>query len=101
MHIIKRFLKKLYTKRTGRTCARCEYNRNGQCRRPYDQYMACWHSITLPGFRKKRKRKTNEAPAEFPKPAPLTPEQAHQMALIKATLEEASQTAKDGGLLES
>lgn len=101
MNIIKRFLRKLYAKRTGRTCARCAYNRNGQCRRTYEQYMSCWHSITRPGFTRKRKRKAPAAPAEFPTPAPLTPEQVHQMALIKDTLEKAGQTAKDGGLLDN
>lgn len=33
-------------------------------------------------------------------PAPLTPEQEHQLAKIKATLQEAGETARDGGLLE-
>lgn len=99
MEFIKHLLRKLHAKRYGRTCGRCAYNRNGQCRRPYDQYMACWHSITRPGF-KKRKRKPAAPAAEFPTPAPLTPEQAHQMALIKAALEEAGNTARDAGLVE-
>lgn len=92
MHIIKRFLRKLYAKRTGRTCARCAHNCGGKCKRPYEQFMACWHSITRPGFRKKRQR---------PAPAPLTEAQAHQLALIKDALDEASQTAQDGGLLDN
>lgn len=100
MEFIKNLLRKLYAKRTGRTCARCAYNRRGQCRRTHDQYMACWHSITRPGFMKKRKRKPAPAPAEFPTPAPLTPEQQHQLAQIKAVLEEAGNTARDGGLVE-
>lgn len=100
MEFIKNLLRKLYAKRTGRTCARCRHNRGGVCMRPYDHYMACWHSITRPGFARKRKKKPAPAPAEFPTPAPLTKEQAYQLAQIKAVLEEAGNTARDGGLVE-
>ena len=108
MEIIKNILRKRHAKKTGRTCARCANNCGGKCMRPYDQYMACWHSITRPGFMSKakveawRSKHIEAKPAadlHIPTPAPLTPEQVHQMAMIKATLEEAGKTAKDGGLL--
>lgn len=89
---IKRFLTRLVEKITGRKCCRCLHNRGGRCAHPSDgMYMRCWHGITRPGY--------EERPAD-PAPGDLTAEERHQLAQIVTTLQEASTTARDGGLLD-
>lgn len=89
---IKRFLTRLVEKITGKKCSRCAHNRGGRCAHPSDgMFMRCWHSITRPGY--------EERPAD-PAPGDMTLEEQHQLAQIVASLQEASATARDGGLLD-
>lgn len=100
---IKEFLTRLVEKWTGRKCSRCRYNCAGHCTHPSDgMYMKCWHSLTRPGYTGRYER-----PAHWEKDAEpaqqhheLTQEEQHQLDKIKATLAEAGETARDGGLLE-
>lgn len=90
---IKYNLSRLVEKITGRKCTRCLHNCGGRCTHPSDgMFMKCWHGITRPGF--------EERPAE-PAPGDLTDEEKYQMEKIVETLQEASETARDGGLLEN
>lgn len=90
---IKKFLARLVAKLTGRKCSRCAYNCGGKCAHPSDgMFMKCWHGITKPGF---KERQAQEDPA----PGDLTEEEKHQLGKIVETLQVASATAKDGGLL--
>ena len=87
---IKYMLVKLVAKITGRKCVRCRHNMGGYCAHPNGEMFArCWQSITRPGY---------EAP--LPAETPLTQEELHQLEKIVTNLQEASQTARDGGLLE-
>lgn len=89
---IKRILARLVEKITGKKCSRCRHNCGGRCVHPSDgMYMRCWHGITRPGY--------EERPVE-PAPGDMTPEEKYQLAQIVTTLQEASATARDGGLLE-
>lgn len=93
---IKRFLTRLVEKITGRKCCRCHYNVGGRCCHPDgEMFLRCWHGITRPGFEERR-----ELPAHAPAPGDLTEEELYQMEKIVTTLQEASETARDGGLLE-
>ena len=88
---IKNLLARLVEKITGRKCCRCLHNCGGRCAHPSDSmFMRCWHEITRPGY---EPRPTQE-------PGDLTEEERHQMQKIVASLQEASETAKDGGLLD-
>lgn len=88
---IKKFLSRLVEKITGRKCCRCLHNCGGRCIHPSDSmFMRCWHGITRPGY---EERPTQE-------PGALTEEERHQLAQIVTSLQEASETARDGGLLE-
>ena len=104
---------------TGRQCKRCLHNCKGRCCHPDGRmFMRCWQSITRPGFEKRPPRylrtedkrreellAAGRAAAEgieaglAAKPAPLTPEEQHQLAKIKAMLEQAEDTARESGLL--
>ena len=117
---IKSLLARAMERVTGRKCSRCRYNCKRRCCHPDGRmFMKCWQSITRPGFKKRPPRylkaedKRREelltqgrAAAEGfkagieVKPAPLTPEQQHQLEKIKATLQEAEDTARESGLLE-
>jgi hypothetical protein len=109
--MIKRLLRRLVEKLTGRKCSRCCHNCGGHCCHPNGKmFMRCWHSITLPGFKKRPPRYLRAeskpgkgspvaAPAEMPRPAPLTPEQQYQLEKIKAKLQEAEYMARESGLL--
>lgn len=89
---IKMFLAKLVEKITGKKCSRCRHNCGGTCAHPSDgMFMRCWHGITRPGY--------EERPAEI-EAAELTEEQQYQLRKIQETLQEAGDTARDGGLLE-
>lgn len=94
---IKNLLTRLVEKITGHKCSRCRYNCAGRCVHPSDSmFMRCWHSITRPGFTGRYERVEHEAAA----PGDMTPEEQHQLQQIVATLQEAEDTARDGGLLE-
>lgn len=93
---IKSTLVRVAEKVTGRQCKRCRHNCKGRCGHPDGRmFMRCWQSITRPGFEKRPPRylRTED------KPAPLTPEEQHQLAKIKAMLEQAEDTARESGLL--
>lgn len=119
---IKEFLTRLVEKWTGRKCSRCRYNCAGHCIHPSDgMYMKCWHSLTRPGYtgryeRPARKPKSVEDSLDMGRKfseglheglaaaenlgTGMTDEELRQLAKIKATLAEAGDTARDGGLLE-
>lgn len=90
---IKQYLRDLYAERTGRKCTRCAHSCGGKCVHPSDSmFVKCFRSITRPGF---EERLAQENPA----PGDMTEEEKHQLGKIVETLQEASATAKDGGLL--
>ena len=91
---IKIFLGAIVEKLAGRQCSRCRHNCKGRCRRSHKAYMKCWHSITKPGFERRRAKYLT------PETAALTAQERHELQKIKATLAEAGETARDGGLLE-
>lgn len=117
---IKSTLTKAAEKITGRKCTRCRHNCTGRCCHPDGRmFMKCWQSITRPGFEKRpprylkneedKRREELLAPGRAAaegfkagmavKPAPLTPEQEHQLRKIRAVLEQAEDTARESGLL--
>lgn len=108
---IKQFLRDWYAKRTGRNCASCAHNRGGRCCHPDgNMFMRCWHSITRPGYEYSPgvEGYNNAAAAAEglvagiePSTADLTPEELHQLGKIVETLQQASETARDGGLLDA
>lgn len=104
---IKNNLVKIAEKITGRKCCRCHYNVDGRCCHPDgNTFMRCWQSITRPGYAKRvyfpskmvsaaelRKQETQET-------GDLTEEELYELGKIVESLQEASDTAKDAGLLE-
>ena len=106
---IKRYLARLAEKITGRKCCRCKHNCGGQCTHPSDgMFMRCWHGITRPGFSKRNEEleragrwiKEGFIKGVESAPGDMTQEEKYQLAQIVANLQEASATARDGGLLE-
>lgn len=120
---IKEFLTRLVEKWTGRKCSRCRYNCAGHCTHPSDgMYMKCWHSLTRPGYTGRYERPAHwkehrhheellaqgRAAAEgiqagmaaAENPGELTQEEQHQLAKIKAALQEAGDVARESGLVE-
>ena len=110
--MIKKLLREQYEKLTGRKCSRCIFNRGGRCNLNRDEYMKCFHSITLPNFQKRPPRylrtetTTGTQTPEFKappmpeiKPAPLTVEQEQLLKKIRATLQDAEDIARESGLL--
>ena len=96
---IKSTLTRAAEKITGRKCTRCLHNCKGRCCHPDGaMFWKCWQSITRPGFEKRPPRylKTEDKSRE----EPLTPAQQHEMAKIKAALQQAEDTARESGLLE-
>ena len=88
---IKHHAVKLAAKITGRKCSRCQYNRNNICASLIpDAFSRCWQSVDRPYF---LQRVEPQAPGD------LTPEEKHQLGKIVESLQEASATAKDAGLL--
>ena len=84
------FVVRLAEKITGRKCSRCDHNRGGRCCHPNGEtFCRCWQSITRPGFEHIQE---NE-------PGDMTQEEKHQLEKIVESLQEASATAKDCGLL--
>lgn len=111
---IKSTLTRAAEKITGRKCTRCLHNCKGRCCHPDGRmFMRCWQSITRPGFekrpprylkpedkRREEQQKAAEAMDDLPvEPAPLTPEQQYQLKRIRATLQQAEDTARESGLL--
>ena len=113
---IKSLLARAMERVTGRKCSRCRYNCKRRCCHPDGRmFMKCWQSITRPGFKKRPPRylKIEDEAAKHGtarnyeaakagievKPAPLTPEQQHQLEKIKATLQQAEDEARESGLL--
>lgn len=113
--MIKRLLRRLVEKLTGRKCSRCFHNCGGRCCHPNgNMFMRCWHSITLPGFEKRPPkylryehttptlgRATVKETSEgvTVKVETLTPEQEQLLEKIKATLRDAEDIARESGLL--
>jgi hypothetical protein len=112
---IKSTLVRAAEKITGRQCKHCLHNCKGRCCHPDGRmFMRCWQSITRPGFEKRPPRYLKagadlnkvQAPGRYAAtpgkgnaPAPLTPEEQHQLDKIKAMLEQAEDTARESGLL--
>ena len=91
---IKILLRNVAEKLTGRKCSRCKHNRAGHCCHPDGRmFMKCWHSVTRPGF------EYSESVACAQAGAGLTAEEQYQLQKIKATLQEAGETARESGLL--
>lgn len=91
---IKTYLVNQAEKVTGRKCSRCRHNCRGRCCHPNGRmFMKCWQSITRPGFEKRPPKYLRQEPE-------LTPQEQHELAKIKTALQEAGETARDGGLLE-
>lgn len=89
--MLKRAIARLVERITGRKCCRCYYNIDGRCTHPADgMYMRCWHGITRPGF----VSRTGPSAAFA-----LNEQERHELGLIVAALQEAQETARDGGLL--
>ena len=86
---IKHHFVRLAEKIHGRKCCRCVFNHGGKCNLNQDAFSECWQSITRPNFAERQ----TQAPGD------LTQEEKHQLGKIVETLQEASATAKDGGLL--
>lgn len=120
---IKHHFARLAEKITGRKCSRCYCNTRGRCCHPDgNTFMRCYHSMTRPGFKySESKRYANEVGAKFAEgflsglaahnaaideetrtqaPGDLTPEEKHQLGKIVESLQEASTTAQDAGLLD-
>jgi hypothetical protein len=105
---IKHHFVRLAEKIHGRKCSRCAHNCGGKCTNPKDgAFSRCWQSITRPGFEYSPSVEGyNNAAAAVAgleagmAPGDMTPEEKHQLAQIVANLQEASATARDGGLLE-
>lgn len=103
---IKNQLVRLAEKITGRKCCRCAHNCNGVCMHPYEKaFSKCWQSITRPGFVRSESvdyLEVGKAMAEGFREGmgrEMTEEERHQFEKIKDALHEASETARDGGLL--
>lgn len=100
---IKNTMVRIAEKITGRKCCACHYNVAGRCCHPDgNTFVRCWQSITRPGFEYARsihiEGRYNKA--ERAEPGDLTEEEVYQMAKIVESLQEASATAQDAGLLE-
>lgn len=105
---IKEFLRRLVEKWTGHKCSRCRYNCAGHCTHPSDgMYMKCWHSITRPGYTGRYERPVRKCPGQpltlaegLSLDEGMTEEELHQLAKIKAALQEAGDVARESGLVE-
>lgn len=119
---IKHHFVRLAEKITGRKCSRCYYNTCGRCVHPNGEtFCRCWQSIARPGFKySESKRYASEVGAELVKgfrygfaghcsttdeetraqaPGDMTEEEKYQLGKIVESLQEASATAQDAGLL--
>lgn len=55
MEFIKHILRKIHAKKTGICCGTCAHqDMLGCCDRSKEEYMACWHSVTRPGWKAKK-----------------------------------------------
>lgn len=90
MEFIKHILRKIHAKKTGICCGTCAHqDMLGCCDQSKEEYMACWHSVTRPGWKAKKAA------------GDLTQEERHELEKIVSALCEAEETARDGGLLGS
>lgn len=105
-----KFIFKLIEKLTGKRCSRCKYNRAARCHHPRaGMFRKCWHNPFRPGWTGKFQRVEPERPpvpvatianSEEPKEnQPLTPEEEYQLQKIREVLQEASDTARESGLM--
>lgn len=100
---IKNNLVKIAEKITGRKCCRCHFNVAGRCCHPNgNTFMRCWQSITRPGYTERAQYiiGVDLSQAADMEPGDMTEEEKYQLGKIVESLQEASKTAKDGGLLE-
>lgn len=99
---IKKLLASAMAKITGRKCSTCRYNRAGRCAHPVEgMYLKCWQSITKPGHAGKYERTVftlSVTAGEWD--GLLSEEEQHQLQRIKASLQEASDVARESGLME-
>ena len=104
---IKHHFVKLAEKITGRKCCRCAHNRGGHCCHPNGKtFCRCWQSITRPGFEYSPSVECNNNAAAVVEglkagmePGDLTEHEKHELGKIVESLQEASATAQDAGLL--
>ena len=88
MEFIKHILRKFHARKTGICCGTCAHqDMLGCCDCSKEEYMACWHSVTRPGWKAKKAA------------GDLTQEERHELEKIVSALCEAEETARDGGLL--
>jgi hypothetical protein len=100
---IKNTMVRIAEKITGRKCCACAHNCGGRCCHPNGKtFMRCWQSITRPGFEYASSRHIEGSCNEkaFVAPGDLTEEELYEMGKIVESLQEASATAQDAGLLE-
>lgn len=110
---IKHHFVRLAEKIHGRKCIRCAHNRGGKCINPKEgAFSRCWQSITRPGFEYSPSVEgyniASAAAAALRAgmeagmaPGDLTEQEKHELGKIVESLQEASTTAQEAGLLES
>lgn len=87
---IKNHFVRLAEKIHGRKCSRCQYDRGGTCTHPHeDAFPRCWQSLDRPRFL----QRVENAPGD------LSEHEKHELGKIVESLQEASATAQDAGLL--
>ena len=90
MEFIKHILRIIHANNPDIYCGTCAHqDMLGCCDRSKEEYMACWHSVTRPGWKAKKAA------------GDLTQEERHELEKIVSALCEAEETARDGGLLGS
>lgn len=105
---IKHHFVRLAEKIHGRKCSRCANHGGRSCWHPDGEMFAkCWQSITRPGFEYSPSVEGyNNAAAAVAgleagmAPGDLTEEERHQLGKIVESLQEASTTAQEAGLLK-
>lgn len=102
---IKHHFVRLAEKITGRKCSRCVFNHGGKCNLNQDAFSRCWQSLDRPDFVTKNEGREPAAAVAMDTsglaPGDLTPEEKHQLGKIVESLQEASTTAQDAGLLDA
>ena len=102
---IKHHFVRLAEKIHGRKCSSCAHNNGGRCCHTNGEtFCRCWQSITRPGF--KERASCPKGPFRFGEEETntqvtdgLTEEEKHHLGKIVESLQEASTTAQDAGLL--
>lgn len=88
---IKHHFVRLAEKIHGRKCTRCVFNHGGRCNLNQDAFSECWQSVTRPNFVERQ----TQAPGD------LSEQEKHELGKIVESLQEASATAQDAGLLDN